>query len=361
MKGRQVALDHLFGAPAAALMLDGQLIDLMLDPGRLAPLAPGAICRGVTERLLKGQGGVFLRLPDGQRGYLRDRSGLAEGQALLVQVAGVAEEGKAVPLSSRLLFRGRHALVTPGVPGVNVSRRIRDADRRAQLEALGHQSLGARDHGLILRSVAEHAEDDEIAAELDQLIDLADRVSAEIPGQPELLLDAPDPWEQAWMDWADPAPDAVDEGEGAFDQAGIHEAVEALLRPRIDLAAGAHAYVEATRALVAVDVNTGADTSPAAALKANIALARDLPRQLRLRGLGGQVVVDFAPMPKRDRATLDQVLRAAFKGDGTETTLIGWTAMGLYEISRKRDRVPLARLAAAAAASGDPLAAAGPR
>ncbi len=101
--------------------------------------------------------------------------------------------------------------------------------------------------------------------------------------------------------------------------------------------------VEPTHALIAIDVNTGSDTSPAAALKANIALARDLPRQLRLRGLGGQVVVDFAPVPKRDRAVLDQVLRAAFKGEGTETTLIGWTKMGLYEISRKRDRAPLSR------------------
>lgn len=105
--------------------------------------------------------------------------------------------------------------------------------------------------------------------------------------------------------------------------------------------------IEATRALIAIDVNTGADTSPAAGLKANIALARDLPRQLRLRGLGGQIVVDFAPVPKRDRATLDQVLRAAFRGESTETTLIGWTAMGLYEINRKRDRIPLTQMAAA--------------
>ena len=114
----------------------------------------------------------------------------------------------------------------------------------------------------------------------------------------------------------------------------------------VRLPGGASAMIEPTRALVAIDVNTGSDSSPAASLKANIALARDLPRQLRLRGLGGQVVIDFAPVPKRDRATLDQVLRAAFKGEASETTLIGWTAMGLFEISRKRDRAPLAQLLA---------------
>lgn len=346
MKGRQVVLDRLFGAQAAALTEDGVLIDLIVDPSEIVALVPGTICRAVTERLMKGQGGVFVRLPDGQRGYLRDRSGLREGQPLLVQVAGVADEGKAVPLSSRLIFRGRFGLVTPGAPGINVSRRIRDSETRETLEALGAEALQGRDHGLIMRSAAGAADPAEIAAELGELIELADGIMAETQGGPERLLDAPDAWEQAWLDWAEPAPDAVEEGAGAFARAGILEAVDAVLSARIDLPAGASAFVEPTRALVAIDVNTGTDTSPAAALKANIALARDLPRQLRLRGLGGQIAVDFAPIPKRDRATLDQVLRAAFKGDASETSLIGWTAMGLYEISRKRDRVALARLAA---------------
>lgn len=347
MKGRQVVLGHLFGLEAAALMQDGQLVDLLVSSEPLAALPPGAICRAATDRYMKGQGGVFLRLPEGQTGYLRDRKGVSEGKPLLVQIAGVAEEGKALPLSTRLLFRGRHALVTPGAPGVNVSRAIRDEARRAELEALGREGLGPRDHGLILRSAGLDAEDDEIRAELAELIDLADRVCAETSGPPELLLDAPTPWEQAWMDWAEPAPDAVEEGEDSFARCGVLEAVDALLSPHVPLQGGGDAVIEATRALIAVDVNTGSDGSLAAGLKVNIALARELPRQLALRGLGGQVVVDFAPMPKRDRATLDQVLQAAFRGAGPETTLVGWTAMGLYELTRKRDRVPLARLAEA--------------
>ncbi|OYW58802.1 MAG: hypothetical protein B7Z31_07010 [Rhodobacterales bacterium 12-65-15] len=125
----------------------------------------------------------------------------------------------------------------------------------------------------------------------------------------------------------------------------ILDAIADLLRPRVALDGGGHMMVEPTRALVAVDVNTGPDTSPAASLKVNIAAARDLSRQLRLRGLGGQVVVDFAPMPKRDRQILDQVLRAAFKTDG-DAHLAGWTTLGLFELTRKRDRLPLAELLA---------------
>ena len=349
MKGRQVILGRLWGTEAAALVVDGRLEDLLVDTATLLPLGPGAICRGVVDRLVKGQGGVFLRLPDGASGYLRDRSGLREGQSLLVQVSGVAEHGKAVPLTARLLFRGRHGIVTPDAPGVNVSRSIRDEDERARLAAFGEAALagGNAAHGMILRSASAFAEPDEVAEELGALATLAAAVTADVAGGPELLLDAPGPWEAAWRDWADPAPDAVDDSEDSFASSGADAAADALLVPEVQFPGGGHAAIESTRALVAVDVNTGRDTSPAASLKANIALARDLPRQLRLRGLGGQIVIDFAPVPKRDRGPLEQTLRAAFRGDTTETTLSGWTAMGLYELSRKRDRMPLARLAAA--------------
>ena len=99
-------------------------------------------------------------------------------------------------------------------------------------------------------------------------------------------------------------------------------------------------YVEPTRALVAVDVNTGNDTSPAAALKANMAAARALPRALRLRGLAGQITVDFVSMSKAHRKQLEQTLRAAFRNDPIETSLVGWSPMGLFELQRKRERPP---------------------
>ena len=352
MKGRQVILGQLWGREAAALMVDGRIEDLILDLSALTPLPPGAVCRAVVDRLVKGQGGVFVRLPEGERGFLRDARGMAEGQGLIVQISGAAEEGKAIPVTGRVLFRGQTAIATPGAPGVNVSRRIRDDEARARLVRLGEAALEAAGApaglGLVMRSAAEAAGDETVADETQSLAEMAAAVMADRSGRPELLVDADTPWRAAWVDWAEPAPDDVDDSDDSFETHGVIAAVETLLDPELDLPGGGFAVIEATRALVAVDVNTGRDTTPAAALKANIALARDLPRQLRLRGLGGQVVIDFAPMPKRDRGTLDQVLRAAFRAEGTETTLVGWTAMGLYELSRKRDRAPLAALAEAA-------------
>ena len=124
-----------------------------------------------------------------------------------------------------------------------------------------------------------------------------------------------------------------------FNHDGGRQPTEALEGPAADPLGTL--YVEPTRALVAVDVNTGADTSLAAGLKANIACARALPRVLRVRGLGGQIVIDAAPMAKKDRKTFESSLRAAFKTDTDETVLVGWTPMGHFELQRKRGRVPL--------------------
>jgi Ribonuclease G/E len=342
MKGRVIILDEIAGRKAAALVVDGVLQDLLIDPEDDTPLT-GAIYRAVADRPMKGMGGMFVKLPGGESGFLRQTDGLAPGQRLLVQVTGPAEPGKALPVTSRLLFKGKLAIVTPGAPGINISRRIRDEALRDDLQALADAAMSGADPqlGLIVRSAAEAAEPEEITEEIAELRALSVAVMADLEGGPELLLEGASAQDTAWRDWSDPAPDEV--VEGGFESHDVIDLIDALRAPRVPLGEG-HMMIEPTRALLAVDVNTGNDTSPAASLKVNIAAARDLPRQLRLRGLGGQVVVDFAPMAKKDRAILDQVIKAAFKAEGGEANLAGWTTLGLYELTRKRDRLPLATL-----------------
>ena len=342
MKGRVVILDQLNDQDAAVLMVDGVIEDLLVDPNDDSPL-PGAILRGIVDRPMKGQGGVFVKLPQGASGFMRQVSGYSPGQRVIVQVSGTTEAGKALPVTARLLFKSRYAIVTPGAPGRNISRRIKDEETRDALEALAADVMaGASDDlGLILRSACVDADEAEIAEDILAMRELAQAVLADANGEPELLVEGASAHETAWRDWADPVPDEVI--EGGFADNGVLEQIDDLLTPSVDLPNGAHMQIEPTRALIAIDVNTGPDTSPAASLKANIAAARDLPRQLRLRGLGGQIVVDFAPMPKKERVILEQVLRAAFKGEAAETSLAGWTPLGLFELVRKRDRLPLSQ------------------
>lgn len=335
MKGRTIALDHFDGREAAALLVDGRLDDLLID-NEDAP-RPGAIYRAICDRPLKGQGGMMLRLPDGTA-FLRQGKGLRPGQPLLVQVTGYAEGGKAVPVTDRVLFKSRYAIVTPGRPGRNISRAITDDDLRDELALLAAESFDSDADGLILRSSCMGADPAEIAEDIAAMADLADAIMAEAEGTDALALTEGDgPHALAWREWVAPA-DVVTE-PGCFEPLGVLDQIDGLADALVPLADGTM-YVEPTRALVAVDVNTGGDTSPAAALKANLAACRALPRALRLRGLGGQITVDFAPMSKAHRKQVEQTLRAGFRNDPIETSLVGWSPMGLFELQRKRERLP---------------------
>ena len=334
MKGRQILLDHIRGREAAALMIDGKLDDLLVDaPARMRP---GAIWRAKAERQAKGQGGIFLAA-DGQRFWLRQAKGIAPGELLTVQVTGHAEPQKAPPVTLSLTFKSRYVIVTPEAPGVNVARSIRDDDERDRLKLAALEALEGRDWGLILRSSCVGAPEEEIAEDIAQMIaTAADALERTEAGE---ILPGDGPHLAAWREWTAPA--EVITAPGCFETHGALDAIEALLQPEVR-AGEATLYVEPTRALVAVDVNTSGDMSPAAALKANLAAAKALPRALRLRGLGGRVVVDFAPMPKGQRKQLEQALKAAFRADPVDTVLAGWTPLGQYEMQRKRERLPLA-------------------
>lgn len=342
MKGRVVILDHIGDRRAAALMENGILQDFCMDPPDDAAPMPGAIFRAVADRPMKGQGGSFVKL-GGLNGFLRGGGPRAvPGKPLLVQVTGVAEPGKAVPVSARVLFKSRNCIITPGAPGVNVAKSITDETRRFELRRLAEDQLGDLPFGVILRTASADADEEELCEDLRDQIDLAAAVVRDgADGPPALLVDAPDPHHLAWRDWSEPAPDLVVTEPGGFAAHGVLDALDGLIAPGQPLGAGATLFVEPTRALVAVDVNTGGDSSPAAGLKANIAAARALPRLLRLKGLGGQIVLDLAPFPKKDRKAVEQVLRAAFRADPVETSLVGWTPLGHYELQRKRDRLPL--------------------
>ena len=334
MKGSLVAIDEIGGRIAAAKLVNGRLHDFLIDPPE-GVLVPGTILWARADRPLKGQGAMLMSLPGGASAFLREAAGLKPGDRVPVQVTGYPEGDKAVPVTTKLLFKGRYAIVTPDAPGLNLSRQIKDDEARARLHDVATEAMQGSTHGLIVRSAAAEADDAEISADIASLLAQAAEALAAKDG---VALPGPGAAELARREWF---ADAGDTEPGSFDRHGVHDLLAALASDRVDLSGGAHAFIEPTRALIAVDVNTGADTSPAAGHKANLALARELPRQLLMRGLGGQIVIDFAPMPKKERAGLESTLRTALKADPVETSLVGWTTLGHYELQRKRERLPV--------------------
>lgn len=387
MKGQVIVLDQPKDRRGtAALIVDGRLEDLLLAPKNARPMA-GDICVVRVTRKLPNSA-AFCETQHGE-GYLRDAQGAHQRDVILAQVQSLPEPGKAVTLTRRILFKGPRVILTPHAPGVNVSKKIGNAAERQRLQAAVEHALTV--HGLpmklkgkadgigaIVRTAARSSDEAALAREIDCLLGSFSNATA-LLDQPQKLLTLPtgNPQDVALRDWLIPLPDAIvvapdqaqsltkqDDREGwgpsaffgdpdlaslltpdpePFESFGLWDDIGRLRSPDVPLGEGSMG-IEVTRALVAVDVNTGGDFSQAAGLKANLAAANELPRQLRLRGLGGQIVVDFAPMPKQHRKRIDEALASAFRKDPVDTNLIGWTRLGLFEIQRKRDRYPLSEV-----------------
>ena len=366
------------GGSEAALLEGTRLEDLLIDPpaGDTTP-RPSEIYWAKIDRLVPKMGGAFVRLTPSHQGYLREAKGLRGGEGVLVQVIAYAEQGKAQPVTRRVLFKGPRLILTPDAPGINVSRRIGNTAERARLvDAVGSaaSAFGEESVGIIIRTGARRADADELARELEFLRaemraaaaatsapppaagPVAGRTDAVIlalrewsfPELPRILASVPVVarlhgsvggalWGSALLARA-----ITGTRDDPFDETGVREQIEALASPRAALPSGGWMAVEPTAALIAVDVNTAGDFSGGAALGTNVEAARELPRQLRLHGLGGHITVDFAPLRKADRRRVEEALKAALGRDPVETTIAGWTPLGHLELQRRRERRPLA-------------------
>lgn len=313
------------------MMVDGILEDVIIAPPKDVPPL-GTVFAAKTERPLKGTGGQFVRLPGGGRGFLK--ANMPQGRIAMVQVSGFTEPGKAIPVTSRIVLKGATAILTPGARSRSVARSIK-GERADALKALAASFDLPDEIGVILRSAAVYADAGAIKDEVHFLAEKAALLEKK-PTQPQLVLAGRTPEEWARSEWDGGA--MWDESAGNFALHGIDEQLSYVLSGETDLPSGGSVFVEETRALVAVDVNSGGANSGNQGLTATLEAIEALPRLLRLRGLGGQITIDCAPFGKAHRRTVEQRIARAFGADSVETSLVGWTPLGHIELTRKRER-----------------------
>jgi ribonuclease G len=309
-----------------------------------------------------------------------------EGDEVLVQIIKDPIGEKGARLSASVTIPGRLCVLAPYQSGVALSRRIEDEGERIRLAALGEALVNDTGDdllpgaGYIFRTAA-------IGAELDGLRDdavrlaqewraiLAARKQAKPPALLHRDLDAVarairdsvrDDTARILIDDAEAAESArafcrraapgvesrieLFTGPGAlFDMHDLEGDIDGLLQPRVALPCGGWITIERTEALTAVDINSGSFTHASAiedtSLAVNLEAAQEIGRQLRLRGIGGLVVVDFIHM--REAAHAERVVAALTEHlakDGVPVTLSPMSQFGLVELTRKRVREPLASL-----------------
>jgi ribonuclease G len=304
---------------------------------------------------------------------------LFEGQTLMVQVIKDPLGTKGARLSTQISIAGRMLVYLPHDPHIGISQKIESESERAQLRERLQALMPADEKGgFIVRTQAEGSTDEELHSDLEYLRKLWGSVQTAARSNPaptvlhqdltlaqRVLRDMVGPQTGAirvdsrttaasLIEWAHIYTPSVVErishysGERPlFDTANVDEEIARALSRRVDLKSGGYLIIDQTEALTTVDVNTGGfvggrnfdDTI----FKTNLEAAQAIARQLRLRNLGGIVILDFIDMEDLEhRETVLAELRKALSRDRTRMTVNGFTQLGLVEMTRKRTRDSLA-------------------
>lgn len=306
---------------------------------------------------------------------------LHEGNSILVQVIKDAIGTKGARLSTQISLAGRLLVYLPQESHIGISQRIEDDSERELLRKKLQQIIPAEEKGgYIIRTMAEAADESDLRADLEYLhklwhdiqkksvtiaapvllyqdLDLSHRVLRDFVNEDtaRILVDSRENFQrlvkfsQNYMIYNTERITLYTGDRPLFDLYGVEEEIDKSLAKRVNLKSGGYLIIDQTEALTTMDVNTGGfigvrnfdDTI----FKTNLEAAQVIARQLRLRNLGGIIIIDFIDMDSEEHknAVLTEFNKALLR-DRTRITVNGFSALGLVEMTRKRTRESLAHV-----------------
>ena len=366
----------------AAVLTDERVDELIVAQGRYQI---GDVYLGTVENVLPGIDAAFVNIGESEKngfihvtdlGPLRLKKGsagitelLEPRQKVLVQVMKEPTGTKGPRLTGNLALPGRYLVLQPHGQGVNISRRISSEAERNRLRALGVliKPPGA---GLLIRTEADGIAEDQLIDDLESLLRQWEAIqqAAETAAPPVLLNRDEDFINRILRDHTSPdlvrvvvdEPAAVarvtsflgaeadkvlveahSEPSELLEHFKVNAAIRDALKPRVDLPSGGYVIIEPTEALTVIDVNSGSFTRSANAretvLWTNCEAAIEIARQLKLRNIGGVIIIDFIDMDsRRDQLQLLEHFTTAVRDDAARPQIAQLTELGLVELTRKR-------------------------
>ena len=355
----------------------------------------GNVYKGRVDNVLPGLEAAFVDIGLEKNGFLhaddiavagvevarRGRGGsrgkritelLRPGQEIVVQVVKDPLKTKGPRLSMQLSIAGRYLVFVPQGEGVGVSRRLDDKERERLRKAASQVDLGGG--GAIVRTAAAGASREDFEREIKYLHKLYEVLQgrAETTPAPAMIFQEADlsvrvvrdifsrDFERAVVDddkqhhrlvsfFNRTAPELVDrvelyqDEEPLFERYGVEEVIQSTLRRRVDLPSGGYLMIDYAEAMTVIDVNSGSFTGRGRGAKLedtitriNLEAAEEVVRQLRLRDIGGIIVIDFIDMSRaRNRDAVRRTLQAALEQDRTKTYVVEISPLGLVEMTRQ--------------------------
>ena len=322
---------------------------------------------------VNGNGDELLLEPAPEQGRLRIEQLLSPDQEILVQVAKDPLGMKGARITTHVSLPGRFLVFMPDTGHVAVSRKIEDDKERQRLKEIV-QGLAREDDGFIIRTACEGRNKKDIQSDVRFLTKLWERIRKrrESAATPELIHQDLDLVPRTIRDFFNASTEEVvvdhageyrrvvefvdqfmprlrrrvtlyDEPEPLLDRYEIERKVRKALEPKIWLNSGGYINIEQTEALTAVDVNTGRYVGKkdleATVLKINLEATREVVHQLRLRNVGGIIIIDFIDMEQAaNRKKVYDALKEAVKQDKAKTRVLPISRLGLVEMTRQRTR-----------------------
>ena len=348
----------------------------------------GNVYLGRVQNVLPGMEAAFIDIGRGRNGVLyagevnyspEDLEGpqprieqiLKNGQSVMVQVTKDPMGGKGARLTAQISMPGRFLVFVPNANISGISRRLPDEERR-RLKAI-MKKVRPEGHGVIVRTAAEGASEEALTADLQRLVREWDDIQkqskrAKAPAglyeEPELTVrvvrdlftdeefkelatDSPRVYEKVLSYVHDVAPDLepkVHLHQGrlpAFEEYRIVEQIHKALDKKVWLPSGGYLFIERTEAMTIIDVNTGKSVGKtnleATVTNTNLEAAREVARQLRLRDIGGIIVIDFIDMLlEKNKTQVETAMKEALAVDKTRSQVFEIGPLGLMQVTRKR-------------------------
>jgi Rne/Rng family ribonuclease len=306
---------------------------------------------------------------------------LKQGQEIIVQIAKEPLGKKGARITSHVALPGRFLVYMPTLDHTGVSRKIASAEERARLRHLVTEAKGSSGGGFIVRTAAASAAPDEVRADVEFLTRTWSEIKArsETRKAPSLLhrdlnlverilrdYITPD-FGAIWVDTEEEYTKVVDfmsrfqpqlvgrvklytKETPVFEEFGIQQEIDKGLRPKVWLKSGGYIVINHTEALVAIDVNTGKFVGKGSnrledtIVRTNLEACKEIVRQMRLRDLGGIIIIDFIDMEeRRNREKVMAVLEDALRADRAPSKVLRFNEFGLVAITRKRTKQALER------------------
>jgi len=376
-----------------ALVEEGRLVELYLERESERRVV-GDIYKGVVKNILPGMQAAFVDIGLEKNAFLYVddalpkspgsgtspdkmpiQSLLKEGQELMVQITKEPVGSKGARITAQITLPGRYLVLMPTVDHGAVSRRIQKAAERQRLQDMADE-LKPESMGLIVRTIGEGATRDELLQDRQHLLMIWDGVKSRFEnGTPKgliykdlglcrrvlrdvfctdvnrLMVNSRALYNevQEYLDMMDPELKRkvfVCNMEELFDKYSISQEMAAALDRKVWLKNGSYLIFDRTEALTVVDVNTGKYVGQTdltdTILRTNMEAAREIARQLRIRNIGGIIIIDFIDMEAENhkQRVLDALVTELSK-DSIRSHVMGFTALGLVEITRKKVRQPL--------------------